>query len=284
MRKQPTLQCDVDAIAAIAAAAHVQDYPAGSLLIVQGADDNNLAFILSGRVDIRVNDRHMAYRRDGQHVGEMSVIDPAARRSASVVAAEDTCVAWVEETAFTAVANQHPGLWRSLAMEIADRLRQRAAFIRPPNDTLQLFIGSSSEALPIATKIKDRFAKDNLEVRLWSENVFGASEATMESLESASMGADFAIILCTADDVIKKRGKSPAVLRDNILFELGLFMGGIGRPRTLIVREKGKPLQLPSDLAGITYLSMSTEEGAIEQSLDEITTAVKKRIRELGAK
>jgi predicted nucleotide-binding protein with TIR-like domain len=36
--------------------------------------------------------------------------------------------------------------------------------------------------------------------------------------------------------------------RDNIVFELGLFMGRLGRERTFIVRPASGPLKIPSDL------------------------------------
>jgi hypothetical protein len=40
--------------------------------------------------------------------------------------------------------------------------------------------------------------------------------------------------------------------RDNAVFELGLFMGRLGRARTFVVRPSGNALKLPSDLAGLT--------------------------------
>ena len=79
-------------------------------------------------------------------MGEMSVIDPSARRSATVVASEQTIVAWIEERLFAKIASKYPDLWRALALEIADRLRQRGELLRDPNSKPEIFIGSSSES------------------------------------------------------------------------------------------------------------------------------------------
>jgi predicted nucleotide-binding protein len=37
-----------------------------------------------------------------------------------------------------------------------------------------------------------------------------------------------------------------------VIFELGLFTGYLGRERSLIVRQRGTDLKIPSDLAGVT--------------------------------
>ena len=36
------------------------------------------------------------------------------------------------------------------------------------------------------------------------------------------------------------------------LFELGLFMGHLGRERTFVVHPSGESVKIPSDLAGLT--------------------------------
>jgi CRP/FNR family transcriptional regulator, cyclic AMP receptor protein len=143
LRQQGTLVCCEPAISKIAQVSKIQTYPANSRLIIQDSDDNDLAFILSGRVDILVKGQKVADRGSGQHVGEMSVVDPSARRSATVVASEQTVVAWVAESDFTKIAQSHPQLWRQLAVELADRLRQRGTLLRDRNPIPELFIGSS---------------------------------------------------------------------------------------------------------------------------------------------
>lgn len=78
------------------------------------------------------------------------------------------------------------------------------------------------------------------------------SEWTLEALVRAAAAFDFAVLVLTPDDLVTKREKGVQQPRDNVLCELGLFMGKLGRDRTFIVHERGRPLDLPTDLAGIT--------------------------------
>jgi predicted nucleotide-binding protein len=50
-----------------------------------------------------------------------------------------------------------------------------------------------------------------------------------------SKETDFAAFVVTADDVTASRGRRKASPRDNVVFEIGLFMGAIGRERTFVV-------------------------------------------------
>jgi predicted nucleotide-binding protein len=50
------------------------------------------------------------------------------------------------------------------------------------------------------------------------------------------------------------RGKTLSSVRDNVLFELGLFVGRLGAERSFfIVPEDADDFRLPSDLYGVTY-------------------------------
>jgi len=208
LRQQRTLACCESAISKIARASAVQTFSRNSRLIIQDSDDNRLAFILSGRVDVLVKGQKVAERTSGQHVGEMSVIDPSARRSATVVASEQTVVAWIEEKDFTKVASAHPELWRELAVELGNRLRQRGALVRNRNSMPEVFIGSSTESVRIATAIERALNPDPIHIRHWKHGVFGASEATIESLEKLLPTCDFAILILTADDKLRTRKKN----------------------------------------------------------------------------
>jgi predicted nucleotide-binding protein len=101
----------------------------------------------------------------------------------------------------------------------------------PPRPSV--FVGSSSEGLNVARNIQALLDRE-CEVKLWDQGVFGLSTGTLESLVLALDEFDFAILVLTPDDMILSRGQEHPSARDNVLFELGLFMGGLGRPRTFI--------------------------------------------------
>jgi len=114
-----------------------------------------------------------------------------------------------------------------------------------------VFIGSSSEGLDIAREVELQLVNDAV-VNLWTNGIFVLGEGTLESLMNSLDNFDFAIMVLSPDDLLETRGQSYASPRDNVLFELGLFMGRLGRKRTIILSEEGADLKLPSDLAGIT--------------------------------
>lgn len=92
------------------------------------------------------------------------------------------------------------------------------------------------------------------DVRLWTDGVFGASRFPMEDLEQQLTAADFAVLVAAPDDIVVSRGASTHAPRDNVIFELGLFMGALSRRRTFMVVPDGVDLKIPTDLAGLTQL------------------------------
>ena len=89
--------------------------------------------------------------------------------------------------------------------------------------------------------------------------VFGLSHSTLETLVEKAGTFSHAILVLTPDDMLIKRADAAPAARDNVLFELGLFMGALGRERTFVVTEQS--VQLPTDLAGITTVSFQRGEG-----------------------
>ena len=236
----------------LADSATLQALEARQVLIEQGNADNDMFLILAGIVSIEVNGQKVAERIAGQHVGEMALIDPSAPRSATVVAAESTVVAKVSEPAFSRLANKHPALWRELAGELSARLRQRGKLIRESNPAPRLFVGCSTEALPVAQEIQTGLAHDDILSVLWTDNVFGPSSYPLESLAERLADSDFAALLLSPDDTLTSRGAEVNAPRDNVIFELGLFMGALGRDRTFLILPRGVEIKIPSDILGVT--------------------------------
>ncbi len=254
----------------------------GKTIIEQGAGDDWIYFLVSGSVKVLVNNRHIATREACTHLGEMSVIDPQARRSASVISDSTTISLQVPADEFIKVANAHPEIWRRIASELASRIRQRNAFHRAPNTQPKIFIGSSSEANSRATQVRDALKSLKFDVRLWSEDVFAPSDTTIESLERTADECDFAILLITPDDVTRSRNTSTASPRDNVIFELGLFSGVMTRKRAFILTDKSIATKLPSDLQGVTRIPYEARKLITASSLKTLISTLAKAITSLG--
>ncbi len=145
-----------------------------------------------------------------------------------------------------------------------------------------MFIGSSSEGLAVARNIQALLDRE-CEVKVWNQGVFGLSAGTLESLVLALEEFDFATLVLTPDDLTRSRDQERQTARDNVLFELGLFMGGLGKSRTFIVYDRTAGLILPSDLAGVTAATYQPHaDGNLRAALGAPTTDILQRIGQLG--
>ena len=114
-----------------------------------------------------------------------------------------------------------------------------------------LFIGSSTEGLDVARAVRSLLS-DVAEATLWNEGFFRPGGTFIDTLVNALPRFDFAALVLTPDDLIQSRDVASMGPRDNVLFELGLFMGRLGRARTFLVHQADEGLKLPSDLSGVT--------------------------------
>ena len=116
-----------------------------------------------------------------------------------------------------------------------------------------LFIASSSESVDVAYALQENL-EHVAEVTVWSQGVFDLSRFALESLLDVLDAADFGLFVFAPNDVLSIRGQDKQAVRDNVVFELGLFIGRLGRDRNFIVIPKGneESFRLPSDLLGLT--------------------------------
>ena len=121
---------------------------------------------------------------------------------------------------------------------------------------VRVFIGSSTEGVDVADALETRLMSRGCDVTLWTEG-FDLSDTFMESLEEASELAEFAVMVLTPDDARTKRGADGQIPRDNVVFELGLFMGKLGRGRTFAVRHP--KAELPTDLSGVSVVDFDPD-------------------------
>lgn len=117
-----------------------------------------------------------------------------------------------------------------------------------------LFVGSSSEGLRVARALQEELDQV-CEPLLWSQGAFEATGTTIGSLLEVAQTSDFAALVITPDDSAVVRGSAVSIARDNVVFELGLFLAALGPRRVFIIQPRDLSLTLPSDLAGVTTLS-----------------------------
>jgi hypothetical protein len=145
-----------------------------------------------------------------------------------------------------------------------------------------VFIGSSLERIQYANAV---FSELELEAEpiTWDLDFFRPSVGTLEQLEKATQTYDFAVLVLTPDDVRRSRGKQVAVPRDNVVFELGLFVGALGRNRVFFIKPRSKSLTLPTDLLGITALEYTEREDENHRAtVRTACSAIKRRMSEQG--
>lgn len=283
LRTQSIIGDDVALAELIAESVDIETFGPGAEVMQESGTDNDLCFVLAGVVSIRVLGREIAVRTAGQHVGEMALVDPSQVRSATVVAEERVVIARLSERSFSAFAESHPRLWRNVARELAHRLRQRNRFVEPVNSRPALFVGCSAESIPIADTIHAELRTDPIEVTLWTADVFAPSTFPIESLEQVLQTVDFAALVLSPDDTVESRGATTRAPRDNIVFELGLFMGVLGHARTFLIYPRGIDIKIPTDLAGITLLTYSPErEGKIPSELVDVCRQMRTSILTAG--
>lgn len=121
------------------------------------------------------------------------------------------------------------------------------------NQRPALFIGSSAEGLSVAYAIQQNLEFD-CEPTVWSQGVFQPSSTALFDLYAWTRKAEFAVFVFTPDDVVQLRGQTVPAVRDNVIFELGLFIGALGPGRCFFVLPHGSDVHLPSDLFGIEPL------------------------------
>jgi hypothetical protein len=112
-----------------------------------------------------------------------------------------------------------------------------------------VFIASSGKSKPLAEAVKLQFEAE-ADVDIWTENIFKLNEGALDTLLNRASYYDFFIALFAADDKVTLDTGEKDAVRDNVIFEFGLFLGRIGIHRTFFILEEG--VDLFSDWKGIT--------------------------------
>lgn len=114
----------------------------------------------------------------------------------------------------------------------------------------RVFIASSVEGLDVAKVLNLNL--DHVSTNTMWTDAFQLSSVTLSALVEQTKINDFAIFVFSPDDDTKMRGTKHSVVRDNVLFELGMFIGALGPERCFVVKPRSSELHIPTDLLGVT--------------------------------
>jgi hypothetical protein len=123
----------------------------------------------------------------------------------------------------------------------------------------KIFIGSSSEGREIADIVSHALTRSNnvvktykLEPCLWDYADWKYNFSILNSLTEFPKKYDYSIFIFVPDDTVTSRNEISMRVRDNVLFEFGLFVSQKdGMSRSFIIHPKNKDFVLASDINGI---------------------------------
>ena len=149
----------------------------------------------------------------------------------------------------------------------------------------RVFVGSSVESLPYAYAIQENLDPHDAYVKVWPQGVFNIGSYGLESLLQAVRTNDFGVFVFAPDDQAIIRNRKYKAVRDNVIFELGLFMGALGRERTFVVAPTGIGLHLPSDLLGwnVAHYDPSPDRNDPVSAVGVACNKIRMAIHQLGS-
>lgn len=144
----------------------------------------------------------------------------------------------------------------------------------------RVFIGSSSEREEARDQAVVELASC-AEAEPWDADIFKPGLTHIESLCRGLGRFDFAVFIFAPDDTLNMRGLEHGVTRDNVLFELGLFVGHLGRERCFILVPEGVDFHLPLDLLGVVLVKYD-EKTLATSGMRPAIVKVRRRMTDLG--
>ncbi|HET9132120.1 MAG TPA: nucleotide-binding protein, partial [Terriglobia bacterium] len=145
----------------------------------------------------------------------------------------------------------------------------------------KMFVGSSTEGLDVAYAIQENLQRD-AEVTVWSQGVFDLSKTTLDSLSRKLNTSDFGVFVFTPDDTLRLRSKKYSAVRDNVVLELGLFIGKLGIERTfMIIPDDVTDLRIPTDLIGVTPGKYDGHRKDFEAAVGPVCNQIRKAVKRL---
>jgi predicted nucleotide-binding protein len=141
----------------------------------------------------------------------------------------------------------------------------------------RVFIGSAGDTLGIAAFAKKELQR-SCDVDIWTE-AFTPNGLLLSKILRLTLDYDAGVFVFDGSDLTTSKGQLFTTVRDNVVFEIGVFMGGLGAERTFLLAGAGEMTKVPSDIRG---LLMATSEEPTEKGVRVATRRIATALAGLG--
>lgn len=154
----------------------------------------------------------------------------------------------------------------------------------------RIFVGSSTENVRLAESVQRNLVRAGHLVKVWDQGIFSIGKTAFDALLVALDKYDAAVFVFAPNDLVTIRGQDFGAVRDNVVFELGLFTGRLGRDRTFWVVPQGETqLRIASDLLGVlpaVYVEPPDDDwvSALTVPCQQIHEALRESARDRGSR
>jgi predicted nucleotide-binding protein len=155
-----------------------------------------------------------------------------------------------------------------------------------PRREPKVFLSSSVEGLPVARLLQMALEEEHDVRTVFWRQAFGPSTYNLENLEKIFATADFGVFVFSPDDLVSKRDVTRRAPRDNIILEVGMSIGRLGRDRTFVVVPRDVDIEMPTDLQGLANVVYSEQQFADsqEQAMGLAATTLRIAMRKLNVR
>ncbi len=138
-----------------------------------------------------------------------------------------------------------------------------------PTNTKEVFIvhGHDGEALQGVARFIEKIGLTSI---ILHEQV-NKGKTIIEKIEKHK-DVGFAVVLLTPDDKLTDKDSKPVSrARQNVILELGYFLGGLGRDKVCVLKKGG--VEMPSDFEGVVWVELDKYNGWQMRLIKELKAA-----------
>ncbi|MGI9477056.1 MAG: patatin-like phospholipase family protein [Hyphomicrobiaceae bacterium] len=212
----------------------------GDVLVREGGEANAMYVVVSGRFEVRTEGREgpLAEIGAGQLIGEVAFL-AGGGRTATAVALRESVVLCLTRTAFDALADHSPLIWKTLTITLARRLADRNRLGAAPPDPRPSTIAIIPSGRPsIPTPFRERFQRqlaalanvhvvtvdDCRRLSVAADRAHREVTGTLNALE-----ADYDYVVYVADDTLTEWSMT-AVRQADLVLSVAMFDGDRSAP------------------------------------------------------